>query len=245
MPWNLKDLELVFVTCPRTPYLLPVTLASGLLADSSIYALKKIHAVADTPDLEWIELFTRHQRICWMARNDEQNRLPINAPVHQRASYNYWRALQCMASGSQGIIVCEDDIVFRDGWLRMLLEALNEMCEDGITAPIVSLYSPHDHENDSLRRGRFYSSYFASSFYGTQSMFFSADQLSAISRVVLSESARTFRLPYDLAISGYCTEQQNLYTTRHSLVQHIGRVSTGLGDGRHTSPSFDRIWPGS
>lgn len=243
MLWSLKNLELVFVTCKREPYLLPTTLASAFLADAATSALKSINVVVDDPDLGWIGPLTQYQSIKWSPRTDEQNQFAIDLGIHQRASCNYWKALQCMAAESQGVIVCEDDVIFKSGWLRMLLEALNEMEEDGITMPILSLYSPYDHEADTFRRGKFYSSYFAASFFGTQSMFYPADQLTAVSRIVRTESALTYRLPYDLAINEYCTERQNLYTTRHSLVQHIGRVSTGLGGAGHTSPSFDRSWP--
>lgn len=245
MLWHLKNLDLVFVTCQREPFLLPITLASAFLADASTSELKNIHVVVDAPDLAWIGPLTQNRKIRWSSRTDEQNLLSSGSSLHQRASYNYWRALQSMAADSQGLIIFEDDVIFKDGWLRMLLAALNEMQQDGLDAFVLALYSPHDHEDNSFRRGKFYSSYFAACFYGTQGMFFPATQLPAVSQVVFSESAQTFRMPYDLAINQYCTAQQNLYTTRNSLVQHIGSVSTGLGAGQHTSPSFDRSWPNS
>ena len=241
--WKLGDLELVFVACPREPNVLTATLASAFMADPAIHELKSISVVVDAPELGWIGPLSKQRQVCWLPRSSVQDLRASTYPIHQRASYNYWRALKSVSPGTRGLIVCEDDVILREGWLGKLMQSLQDLRQHSIHEFILALYSAYDHEEPHLRRGEFYSSYFARSFFGTQSMFFPAAQLSALREVIWRDSVETNRSPYDLTIAEYATVRQNLYTTRHSLAQHVGYQSTGLGS-MHTSPSFERPWPG-
>ena len=107
---------------------------------------------------------------------------------------------------------------------------------------ILTAYTTRDHEEPQSRRGRCYSSYVARCFYATQAMLYPACEVEAIRSLLWKDGVERWVAPYDLLIQRRAMERQHLYTTRHSLVQHIGMKSTGLGKG-HTSPSFGRSWP--
>lgn len=242
-PWRPEELALVFLTCPREPAYLPATLASALLGDPETTHLREIVVAVDAPDLSCIAPLGAHRRIRWVPRAEEENQRVHGFHVHRRACHNYWRALQVPRSGARGVIVCEDDVVFRDGWLQMLVECLNEMQTAGLHDYLLTAYSARDHEERWLRRGRCYSSYVASGFYGTQAMFYPTTEIASLVSLLWKHGVEEAEAPYDLLVQRHAVLHQHLYTTRHSLVQHVGAQSTGLGDGRHRSPSFERPWP--
>lgn len=206
---------------------------------------REIAVAVDAPDLACVAPLEHHRRVRWVARTAEESARVAGFHVHRRACHNYWRALGLAPAETRGVVVCEDDVIFRDGWLGMLLDCLNEM--QGVVRNdfLLSAYSAGDHEHGPLRRGRFYSSYVECSFYGTQAMFYLPGEARAVRALLWTHGVEAPQAPYDLLIQRWAVAQQHLYTTRHSLVQHAGAQSTGLGDGRHRSPSFLRLWPGT
>jgi hypothetical protein len=241
--WRPEDLALVFLTCPREPAYLPATLASAFLGDPLTSRLHEIVVAVDAPDLACIAPLGGHQRIRWVPRTGEESERVARFHVHWRACHNYWRALKLAPVEVRGVIVCEDDVIFRDGWLEMLLECLREMQAVGLQEFMLTAYSARDHEEPWLRRGRCYSSYVAHGFYGTQAMFYPTTELAPLAELLWVHGVEVSEAPYDLLIQRRAIARQHLYATRHSLVQHIGAKSTGLGDGKHRSPSFERPWP--
>lgn len=243
MMWDVSQIAVVFLTCPREPSYLAQTLASFALADARS---AQFHAVAVSVDAEGLECggeLVGLERLRWRARTVEESKAVAEYHVHRRACANYARALDLgAAAGARGVLVCEDDVVFRDGWVGMLLDSLNEMQGAGLGEFILSLYSAGEHEG-SLRRGRFYSSYPADCFFGTQAVFFSAGELAPVRGIVWDCGVVSPEAPYDLLIRRRTVAMQHLYTTRCSLVQHIGGVSTGLSCALHRSPTFERAWP--
>lgn len=240
--WQPEDIALVFLTCPRKPAYLPASLASALLGDPLTARLREIAVAVDAPNLSCVRHLTGHRRVRWVKHTRDENERAQSYHLHRRACHNYWRALRLAAPGARAVLVCEDDLMFRDGWLSMLLECLDEVHADGVPEFLLAAYSPRDHEEPALRRGRFYSKYFANGFYGTQAMLYPAEQLEAVSQLIWSHGVMIPEAPYDLLIQRFASERQHIYTTRHSLVQHVGAKSTGLGGG-HLSPSFKRPWP--
>jgi hypothetical protein len=241
--WQADDLALVFLTCPRVPAFFPATLAGALSADVLTERLRGIAVAVDAPDLECVGRLAENRRVRWVPRSPEESRRVADFRIHRRACHNYWRALGLAPPEARAVIVCEDDVVFREGWLGMLLECLEEMRSDDVEDFLLTAYSARDHEAQPLRRGLFYSSYVAGGFYGTQAMVFPRTEVEPVRELIWRHGVETPEEPYDLLIKRRAVERQHLYTTRHSLVQHAGAAhTTGLGGG-HVSPSFEREWP--
>ncbi len=94
----------------------------------------------------------------WFGMAEENARVSAYR-VHRRACDHYWKALGLATPGARGVLVLEDDVVFRDGWVGMLIEVLDEMGRAGLAEFILTLGSFRDHERLSLRRGLFHSRY--------------------------------------------------------------------------------------
>jgi hypothetical protein len=68
-------------------------------------------------------------------------------------------------------------------------------------------------------------------FYGTQAMLYDIETARGFGEYLAQNIGRE---PYDLALKTYIKEvdpEVVLYASKLSLVQHIGDVSTGLGNG--------------
>ena len=241
-PWQPEDLSLVFLTCPRDPPYFAATLASALLGDPLTIRLGSVAVAVDSADLACVESLSNHRRVRWVPRSDVENARASSFHLHRRACHNYWRALGLGDPEARAVFVCEDDLTFRDGWLGMLLQSLSEIEANGLEKFLLAAYSPRQHEEPALRRGQFYGSYIAHGFYGTQAMVYPRLEVPPVRDLLWEHGVEVSEAPYDLLIQRRAVAEQHLYTTRQSLVQHVGLRSTGLGGG-HTSPTFLRPWP--
>lgn len=242
-PWKPEDLALVFVTCPRQPAYFATTLASAMLGDPLVARLRDVAVAVDAPTLACVESLLHYDRVRWLPLNNEETVRASSLCLQRRSCQNYCRALGLAPSGTRALLICEDDILFRAGWLAALLDCLNEMQSDGLEDFILTAYSAREHEEPALRRGRTYSTYVAEEFYGAQAVFYPAAEARAMQTLVWAHGVEDFVEPYDLQIKRRAMSRHHLYTTRHSLVQHVGRRTSGLGGNFHSSPSFFRRWP--
>ncbi len=162
--------------------------------------------------------------------------------VHRRFCVNYQRALSTLQmTPAQGLCVCEDDIVVRAGFAEQLKLTIDEIeSSAGMTDYALAAYAAYDFESDrSLYRGRYYCSYPADKFFGTQCVYFPSSIVFDVQLRMQRDGVELSRAPGDLVLREYFIEQQNLYACTRSLAQHKGRTSTGLGDF-HESPTFER-----
>lgn len=153
----------------------------------------------------------------------------LNAfPVHRRATWNYARALRSY-QGTRGLLLLEDDIVWSVGGLERF-----DWWLSGRRLPIVSLYNRFappwppgkgiqvaDLVTVNLARAR-------PAFTSTQAMYVDASIARALGDYLL---LRMHTMPYDLLINAFIRQHQ-LWVghTYPSLVQHVGNVTTGLGE---------------
>ena len=235
-------LSLSVMTCPRQEGYLVQTLDGLIQSDPALARLREVVIAVDAETDEHLQKHRTNPRFS-VALLSAAEAARVNAvELHQRACNNFFRALTLPSRAYRGLVVCEDDLIFRPAWLAKLCAALNEMDQAGLRDFVLSAYSPRDHEEPSLRRGKFYSSYYAASFFGSQCLFFTASQVESIAARVWDREANTFCAPYDLLVNEHCTAAQNLYATRFPLVQHAGVASTGLGSF-HSACRFDAPWP--
>jgi len=239
--WQPADIALVFLTCPREPSYLAATLASAFLGDPRVAKFAQISVSVDAETLECVGQLITHSSICWLCRTREESSLVEQFHLHRRACHNYAKALSLARPEARALMVCEDDILFRDGWVGMLLDALNEVSPNQQEF-MLAAYSPRDNEAQNGPPGSYISGYPAEEFYGTQAMVFSKREASFVRDTIWKRGVERVDAPYDILIKERAMEIRNLVATRHSLVQHIGFISTGLGS-YHQSPSFAREWP--
>jgi hypothetical protein len=143
----------------------------------------------------------------------------------------------------RALLICEDDVIFRESFLHKLCQALNEMSSCDVHDHVLSLYTYRDDDRrQAYRRGQFYSSYPAKCFWGTQAVLYTRREAVDFAWMLETASVANSGRPYDLVLRSFCVSRQHLYTTRFALVQHIGEKTTGLGR-YHRAPTFTRPWP--
>ena len=156
--------------------------------------------------------------------------------VHARFNANYRRCLQ--HAGDDGLIVLEDDVF---GASRLVsLPTPGPRRDTGrtdagttcwrCTIPVTFMRSP---------RGVYYQSYVASSFYGTQALYYAPGVAAAVMDHLAATPSRTV----DMALRNRLVKDQNVYATIRSLAQHIGYTSTGLAGHMHRAADFHVPWP--
>lgn len=248
-PVTARDVELVVMTVARQPSYLPQTLASLFLSDPLVRELPRIHLVVGSPDAGYLDDLAHHERLTVHRMGEEEWERIRGWGIHRRLAYNYWRCLSLPCAHLAGTCVCEDDVVFRDGFVVKLLQAVAEMRRDGLTKYVLAAYSYYDYAADpSRRRGTYYCSYNAWHHFGNCCLFFSSAAQREAADEVLRRSVESPELPADLAIGRWGEElwrrgAGGMYQTVCSLAQHVGRTSGGTSGRYYRSPTFETPWP--
>ncbi|HSL82459.1 MAG TPA: hypothetical protein VLF66_06750 [Thermoanaerobaculia bacterium] len=248
-PVTARDVELAIMTVARPVSYLPQTLASLFLADPLVWELPRIHLVVGSPDTQYLEDLAHHERLTVHPMPAAEWERIRKWGVHRRLSYNYWRCLSLPSGHLAGMCICEDDVVFREGFVAKLLQAVGEMRRHGLTKYVLAAYSYFDHAAEpGRRRGDYYTSCDALRHFGNCCLFFTPSAQAEAAEVVLRRAVERNELPADLVIGEYGEElwrrgEGGMYQTVSSLAQHVGRTSTGTSGHYYRSPTFDRPWP--
>ena len=161
-----------------------------------------------------------------------------NLALRHRATWNYYRCLTQPAGGSGGTLVIEDDIRFARGWLSRLTATLAALDEAAAGDFALSLYCPADFPLEAYLRGQLYAEYPLERFYGTQAVYYTAKTRRGFGAFLKKHGVVANQAPYDILLRYYLYEAGlPLFATAPSLVQHMGKQSTGLG-GWYEAPSF-------
>jgi len=231
--------EIVISTTHRSPSFLAQTLASLFMAGSASTRVESVHLMVGSLEERYLDTYAHHGALrAHLMGKAEWSRIKGHT-VHRRASYNYARCLALPVGASRGLLVCEDDIVFQDGFFDAALATIEELEEQRGPAPfILALYACYDLRNQpSPPGGERYARYEAHAFYGTQCVYFAAPLLPELADLVMREGFEMGTEPYDMVLKRYCLGNDLLFASRSSLVQHIGNTSTGLGNF-HATPTF-------
>jgi hypothetical protein len=147
---------------------------------------------------------------------------------HRDSQYNYSVALRQTVDG----LIIEDDVKLS----RKFDQYLDKVKSD-IPTPryAVALYSCY--QCIQINNNLVIAEYPINDFYGTQAMLYDIETARGFGEYLAQNIGKE---PYDLALKTYIKEvdpEVVLYASKLSLVQHIGDVSTGLGNG-HTAYNF-------
>jgi len=177
--------------------------------------------------------------------------------IHRRIAFSYHRCFSlALQSRASGILICEDDVVFRPQFFHRLNVVLADMHQDGWCDFVLSLYDPHPEPRErrtSLRRGQYYGAYPGWEFYGGQAVYFPQSVLNLAIEFWAQRGWKdrpAAERPNDLLIGAFGEmlwhrnkKRGGIYAVYRSLVQHAGKVShTGLSPGFHSAPTFSLPW---
>jgi CheY-like chemotaxis protein len=235
-----NDLRLVVMTVRRSPEYVHTTLASLLLSDALVHQLRGVHLVVGGAEVEYLNHYCHHQRIEIHQMGLEDARRTGHWTLHQRACLNYYRCLTVPPADCRGICICEDDVIFQDGFIEKMLAAVNEMEQTHkLTKYLLNLYLPYGLlPEPSVRCGPCCAKYNAQSFYGTQCLYYPRPVALELAQFVHEHGVSHYRIPGDMLVREYASARNALYGTVRSLVQHIGFTTTGLACFFHRAPTF-------
>jgi hypothetical protein len=227
--YSPQNLVIAVRTIAREPQYIHETLASMFLSDESIRQTGQVLLLVgnESPDYLHNYFHHRHLRVLPLTASERARFRSIGSP-HRRCSLNFFRSLQLPLDGKIGVLSCEDDVVFRDDYLRLLLAAVQEMEEEhGLSDYMLSLAQYYDFElSPEARTGRYFCRY-DKPFYGLQAVYLPTASARALARCVEVAGINEYLGPCDLLAAEYM--QGRTFALNRPLVQHIGGVSTGLG----------------
>lgn len=217
-----------------------------------------IHIIIDGKSDAFVKQYKSHFNIALHPIDAEKwDTQTAHWEIHRRIAFSYHRCFSlALESEATGILICEDDVLFRRQFLGRLNTVLTEMHQDGWRDFVLSLYDPHPEPRErrtSLARGKYYGAYPGWEFYGGQAVYFPRSVLKlAIEFWALHgwKDRVAAERPNDLLIGafGEALWQRNpksggIYAAYRSLVQHAGKEShTGLSPNFHCAPSFSLPW---
>lgn len=158
-----------------------------------------------------------------------------NSDVRHRATWNYYRCLtQCIA-GDRGTLVFEDDVKFARGWrlrLDRVIKALEEKFGPRFVLSVYDLYAWKPKESC------LYAEYPHKSFTGTQGVYYPSMVRQGFAKYLRLHGVIANKDHYDYLLRDYLIKEGlPLFAAVPSLVQHIGRNTTGVGVW-HEAPGF-------
>lgn len=163
--------------------------------------------------------------------------------IARRASYNYWRCLSMGRRTKGGLIVFEDDIQFAQGWEKRFHKALAASKGWFGDNFVLTLYVHAPMIRRGYEFGNVCEVYDIDAFFGTQAVYFTDKSRMGFAKYLHDNAIKRQGAPYDMELRMFChSTGTKIIATTPSLVQHVGRESTGLG-GFHQAEQFFPVLP--
>jgi hypothetical protein len=235
------ELRIAIATVPREPQYIHGTLASLFASDPYVHGVAGLHLLVGAPGEDYLDSYRHHRRIHIEPLSEIDARRSAAWTVHRKACLNHYRCLSLSLGEARGLCVCEDDVVFCDGFVEKLLATVREMEEvHGLRRYLLACYVPYRLDEPALHRGKRFASYPAHGYYGSQCMYYPREVLAELAGKMDAEGVESPLQPADMIVKDFGIAIDGIYGTTRSLVQHVGRQTTGLG-GFHASPTFEGV----
>jgi hypothetical protein len=139
--------------------------------------------------------------------------------------------------GDRGVLFLEDDVIFRDGAFTTLSKAVAEIEKRDIFNYVLSLWARHaPKQSDILDKEA--AIYPAIDYRGNQAIYFTSSHARSLASFIQANGVVEMRSPSDNLIREQGIDMENIYTTVVDLIDHVGKVSTGLGGPARRARDF-------
>jgi len=235
-----SDIRLVFMTIRRSPEYFHAALASLFMSDPLVHQLKGIHVVIGSAESHYLDPYFHHRRLTFHAMTSAEAERIADWPALRRIAFNYHRSLMLPPRDFAGLCICENDVVFRDGFLGEMLETVNEIEGQGPGEKyILNAYLPYGAARTPGKRTLGHAVRYSSRrFYGSQCIYYPMSVVPEIAQYIYDEGVVKQRAPIDMLIGRHPIARASLFGTSRSLVQHVGFHSSNPGAFFHQAPSF-------
>ena len=242
------------ITCDRPGSYAEITLRS--LADSGFFRtsdLVPLHVFVDGPIPTNLQHLAKRPGIIFHALKPDERAalgLPDELDAVRKCAYAHYRAIEFMSHLARShaldaILLLEDDVVFAEGWFDYLRNAIEDISSNHLnishprTQWILSLYRFHRDVEVFHQAGLHWSLVPNQQFWGTQAIVYGREVLSTLPNWVFQKTLIERLYPIDESLCAYSQwTGVPTYTTVPSLVQHIGRRTTGQSRWFHQSACF-------
>ncbi len=230
-------LAIAVVTAPRMEDYLATTLES--IASTGV---SKVTVFSGSPDYPQL-LHRESAEVCVKLFDPDE---PYSARwtilgVKARCAFAHRRALHLMCESDpawQELLILEDDVRLSQGWYSYVLPILKQLRNQHGDRWLLTLYRIQEGTRQAyLDGGRYFR--IAPPFWGTQGVIYPRTLAREIVRILDERCLQQFILPVDDTIGQYCADQGvSMYATAPSLVQHVGRLTTGQSLEFHVASFF-------
>jgi hypothetical protein len=203
-----------------------------------------LRLVVGCPDASYLDAYRCHPQVEIMDLPASQWEEMQKYKVHRRASWNYWRTLVLGAKRSpcRGLAIFEDDVKLARGWRARLGATISRLESIAGTNFVLALYIARSGRPEARCVARSFQRYDIDNFWGTQGMYYTDSLRLAFANYLKAEGVDKFRIPYDILLKEFLKRRNiPLFVAVPTLVQHIGMVSTGLGNFHNTEWFADRL----
>lgn len=253
---GIGDIRVMFFTCDRTQQpgiqrrkklpqgenYIHQTLSSLYMSDPLSAELGGVDLMLGNEHRDYLDHCYRHTDKVTIHPAPEGLNDRAKTP-HQKLLFNYIRTIKAaLEVPYKGYLICEDDIVFRDGFWGCALDSINELrCmkvrQEGNT---ISFYSMKRY----VGRKSFYRGLYVTSgggaFAGLCGIYYDRECLEDLLNYLVSKYEAGKGRPADMMFTDWSNKRWTRYVSPRGLIQHIGGVSSGTSAGKYwTNPSFD------
>lgn len=230
----LDKINLVISTVWREESYLNATLDS-LSVEYPICAEHPVCLVIGSPQTAHLARYISHPGILIVEIGSHAWSWIKNNGIRHRATWNYHRCLSQYTLGERGSLVLEDDIKFARGWRRRLEMTLAELESRFGSKFVLTIYDPYKRDQT---KSCLYTEYPYADFTGTQGVYYPAEMRQGFAKYLRKNGVIANKTHYDFLLKDYLNEEDiPLFATTPSLIQHMGRNTTGLGVW-HEAPGF-------
>lgn len=155
--------------------------------------------------------------------------------LRQRATWNYHRCLTQCTGGERGTLLLEDDVQFARGWRERLDKTIVVLESRFGLRFVLTIYDPYGWQP---KEHCLYADYPHEHFTGTQGLYYPAKMRQGFAQYLKVKGVIRNKNHYDYLLRDYLIQEDiPLLAASPSLIQHMGRKTTGLGTW-HDAPGF-------
>jgi hypothetical protein len=203
-----------------------------------------LHLIAGCPHTDYIERYRDDPRIIIhdMSRIEKDNWREMY--LLSKCAYGHVRMIREVEAipGWARVLLLEDDIIFTNGWLSYMDAILPEILEKYKDKWMLALYQHYGVKVQHSKGLRWYPIILPPEdphYHGGLAELHTQDGIRGMADHIYNTGVRKFIMPSDYATGEHIySKGGEVIATAPSLVQHIGRVSTGQSGGFHQSDLF-------
>lgn len=231
---TLNKINLVITTVWREENYLESTLRS-LSCEYPFHPQQPVSLIVGSPETAYLTRYRTQPGLVIVEMGPNTWAWIKNNNLRHRATWNYHRCLMHTPSGERGTLILEDDVRFACGW-RVRLDTTIAALESRFGSMFVlTIYDPHQWKP---KESYLYAEYTHQFFSGTQGVFYPAKMRQEFAKYLKVQGVIGNKDHYDYLLRDYLIQEKiPLFAASPSLIQHMGKNTTGLGIW-HEAPGF-------